>query len=70
MPRDIPVGNGELLVTFDEFYRIRDIYYPRVGMPNHTEGAGLLLKETLERVYFFTLMIFPGRSRDISEIIL
>jgi GH15 family glucan-1,4-alpha-glucosidase len=38
MPRDIPVGNGELLVTFDEHYRIRDIYYPRVGMPNHTSG--------------------------------
>ncbi|MCA9290791.1 MAG: glycoside hydrolase family 15 protein [Phycisphaerales bacterium] len=38
MPRDIPVGNGELLVTFDDDYRIRDIYYPRVGMPNHTDG--------------------------------
>jgi glucoamylase len=38
MPRNIPVGNGEMLVTFDEQYRIRDIYYPRVGMPNHTQG--------------------------------
>lgn len=38
MPRDIPVGNGELLVTFDDRYRIRDVYYPRVGMPNHTGG--------------------------------
>ena len=38
MPRDIPVGNGELLVTFDGLYRIRDVYYPRVGMPNHTDG--------------------------------
>lgn len=38
MPRDIPVGNGELLVTFDDLYRIRDIYYPRVGQPNHTGG--------------------------------
>jgi hypothetical protein len=24
--RDIPVGNGSLLVTFDEHYQIRDIY--------------------------------------------
>ena len=38
MPRDIPVGNGEMLVTFDHHYRIRDIYWPRVGMPNHTSG--------------------------------
>lgn len=38
MPRNIPVGNGELLVTFDDQYRVRDIYYPRVGMPNHTGG--------------------------------
>ncbi len=38
MPRDIPVGNGELLVTFDHLYRVRDIYYPHVGSPNHTAG--------------------------------
>jgi GH15 family glucan-1,4-alpha-glucosidase len=38
MPRDIPVGNGDLLVTFDELYQTRDIYFPRVGMPNHTGG--------------------------------
>jgi glucoamylase len=39
MPRDIPVGNGNLLVTFDRFYRVRDIYYPNVGRFNHTEGT-------------------------------
>jgi GH15 family glucan-1,4-alpha-glucosidase len=38
MARDIPVGNGEMLVTFDRDYRLRDIYYPRVGLPNHTSG--------------------------------
>ncbi len=36
--RDIPVGNGSLLVTFDEFYQIRDVYFPHVGKENHTEG--------------------------------
>lgn len=36
--RDIPVGNGSLLVTFDEKYQIRDIYFPHVGQENHTEG--------------------------------
>lgn len=36
--RDIPVGNGSLLVNFDETYRLRDIYFPHVGQENHTEG--------------------------------
>ncbi|MDK1030665.1 MAG: glycoside hydrolase family 15 protein [Planctomycetia bacterium] len=35
MPRDIPVSNGTLLVTFDKDYQIRDIYFPHVGMENH-----------------------------------
>lgn len=38
MPRDIPVGNGSMLVTFDSEYQIRDIYYPYVGSENHTIG--------------------------------
>ncbi|HKX83781.1 MAG TPA: hypothetical protein VJL58_06165, partial [Pyrinomonadaceae bacterium] len=37
--RDIPVGNGSLLVTFDEKYQIRDVYFPHVGQENHTEGS-------------------------------
>src|SRR3954453_13092770 len=36
--RDIPVGNGRLLVNFDDKYQIRDIYFPHVGQENHTEG--------------------------------
>jgi GH15 family glucan-1,4-alpha-glucosidase len=38
MARDIPIGNGSLLVTFDADYRIRDIYFPHVGQENHTAG--------------------------------
>jgi glucoamylase len=38
MPRDIPVGNGDLLITFDRLYRVRDIYYPHVGRFDHTDG--------------------------------
>src|SRR6266700_3319641 len=36
--RNIPVGNGNLLVNFDDKYQIRDIYFPHVGQENHTEG--------------------------------
>jgi len=38
MPRDIPVSNGNLLVNFDLDYRIRDIYFPWIGLENHTRG--------------------------------
>src|SRR5437763_421638 len=39
MPRDIPVGNGKLLVTFDHQYQLRDLFFPHVGQENHA-GAG------------------------------
>lgn len=39
MPRDIPVGNGDLLITFDRLYRLRDLYFPNVGRHNHTDGS-------------------------------
>lgn len=39
MPRSLVLGNGHFLLNFDEFYRIRDVYYPRIGMANHSEGA-------------------------------
>jgi len=38
MPRDIPVGNGSLLVCFDSDYQIRDLYYPHVGQEDHIGG--------------------------------
>jgi hypothetical protein len=38
MPRDLPIGNGHLLINFDADFRIRDIYYPFVGKENHAGG--------------------------------
>jgi glucoamylase len=38
MPRDIPIGNGTLLITFDQDYCLRDMFYPFVGDENHTDG--------------------------------
>jgi GH15 family glucan-1,4-alpha-glucosidase len=38
MPRDIPVCNGSLLVTFDREYNLRDVFFPYVGQENHTAG--------------------------------
>ncbi len=38
MPRDLPLGNGTLLVNFDSNYFLRDLYFPHVGAENHTGG--------------------------------
>jgi oligosaccharide amylase len=38
MPRDIPIGNGKLLICFDKQYNIRDLYFPHVGQENHVMG--------------------------------
>ena len=38
MPRDLPIGNGSLLVNFDSAYSLRDLYFPNVGRDNNTVG--------------------------------
>lgn len=55
MPRDIPVGNGQLLVAFDSQYQIRDFYFPHVGQENHA-GAG--------PCRFGVFADIPGRPRS------
>src|SRR5947208_14814445 len=36
MPRDLPVGNGQVLVNFDSRYHMRDFYFPHVGQEHQT----------------------------------
>jgi oligosaccharide amylase len=36
MPRSLILGNGSLLATFDESLQMRDLYFPYVGMEDHT----------------------------------
>lgn len=38
MTRSLILGNGRLLLNFDERYWIRDVYFPHLGIENHTEG--------------------------------
>ena len=38
MARDIPVGNGSILVAFDEDYMLREFCFPHVGEENHAAG--------------------------------
>ena len=51
MPRDIPVGNGSLLVTHDHNYCLRDIFFPSIGKENHTGGHGLRLGIWVDNVF-------------------
>ena len=36
MPRDLPVGNGTVLVAFDKDSLLREFHFPHVGEENHT----------------------------------
>jgi len=38
MPRPLVIGNGQMLVTFDDAMNMRDLYYPYVGQWNHIGG--------------------------------
>jgi glucoamylase len=53
MPRDIPVGNGRLLVCFDTNYLIRDLYFPHVGQENHLSGNACRFGVFVENRFFW-----------------
>lgn len=38
MPRALVIGNGRVLINFDDKLIMRDLYFPRVGMINHISG--------------------------------
>jgi len=38
LTRHLVLGNGSLLVNFDDTSTMRDLYYPRVGLSNHIDG--------------------------------
>lgn len=45
MPRNLALGNGHLLVAFDQTHRIRDFNYPHVGQSNHALSSGVLAEQ-------------------------
>jgi len=38
MPRSLTLGNGNMLVCFDKYAQVRDLYFPYVGLENHVGG--------------------------------
>jgi glucoamylase len=35
MSRDLPIGNGNVLIAFDQNYLLKEFYFPHVGEENH-----------------------------------
>ncbi|WP_320045716.1 glycoside hydrolase family 15 protein [uncultured Ilyobacter sp.] len=48
MPRNIPLGNGNMLVAFDKDYRLREFFFPYVGEENHTNGNKFMMGVWIE----------------------
>ena len=48
MPRDLVLGNGNLLVALDKHLFVRDLYWPRVGLYNHLSGRAIRLGAWVE----------------------
>jgi GH15 family glucan-1,4-alpha-glucosidase len=38
MARELVIGNGKITIAFDHKMRIRDFFYPQVGLENHLSG--------------------------------
>ncbi len=47
MPKSLTLGNGNMLVCFDRYGQVTDLYYPHVGMENH------IGKDALHRIGVF-----------------
>ena len=38
MARELVIGNGKITIAFDNRMRVRDFFYPMVGLENHLSG--------------------------------
>jgi len=63
MPRDIPVGNGNLLICFDREYRLRELFFPHVGQENHIQGKVCRLGLWAEGKFSW---VGPGWRRELG----
>ncbi len=64
MPRDVPLGNGSLLVAYDRNGLISDLYYPGVGMENHLHGYPCRVGLWIDGV--FQWLTDPGWERTLD----
>ncbi len=68
MPRDLVVGNGNLLICLDKYLHLRDLYYPHVGELNHVIGhyhrLGIYIDDQFAWMSYDEWDISPGYRPD------
>lgn len=68
MPRDLVVGNGNLLICLDNYLYLRDLYYPHVGELNHVIGhyhrLGVWVDDQFSWMSYADWEITPGYRPD------
>ncbi len=57
MPKSLTLGNGNMLICYDKFGQVNDLYFPQVGLENH------IGKDSLHRIGVFV----DGRMSWISD---
>jgi glucoamylase len=67
MPRDIPIGNGSLLILYDEEGLLRDLYFPNVGSENHAHGHVFRVGVWVNGVFSWTQGEGWERSLDYED---
>jgi len=53
MPRNLPLGNGSLLIAFNQNHHLRELFNPHVGQSNHALGHPF-------RTGVWVMVIFAG----------
>jgi glucoamylase len=66
MPRDLPLSNGSLLIAFDVEGQLRDLYWPHVGLENHSTGHVFRVGVWVDSV--FRWLDDPGWSRRMNYV--
>lgn len=64
MPRPLVFSNGTLYVGIDDQFRIRDLFYPHVGLYNHLSGHTIRMGVWVDGD--FTWVDGPGWNRDLA----
>jgi oligosaccharide amylase len=61
------VGNGSLLVNFDQDYQLRDLYWPYVGQENHTAGHPFRIGVWVDGIFHWVTDEGWERSLDYAN---
>jgi len=64
MPRPLVFSNGSLYIGIDERFRIRDLFYPHVGLFNHLSGHTIRMGVWVDGD--FTWVEDDGWTRDLA----